>query len=90
MHYFASVSLADEAGFTLANFFAQSEFLLNSHWLATFFEVKEVGSNPTFYSFQSKEIILYEKIFKWKTSFKIRYVNNDFVNFIQISTASCI
>ena len=77
MHYFASVSLADETGFPLANFFAQSKFLLNSHWLVTFFEVKEVGSNPTFYCFRSKKVILYEKIFKWK-------------NFFQISTASCI
>ena len=30
------------------------------------------------------------KICKWKTSFKIKYVNKNFVNFIQISTASCI
>ena len=43
------------AGFSLANFFVQSDFLLNSHWLATFFEVKKVGSNPTFIVFERKK-----------------------------------
>ena len=65
-------------------------FLLNSHWLVTFFEVKKVGSNPTFYCFQTKKVASHEKTCKWKTSFKIKYVNKTFVNFIQISTASRI
>ena len=36
-------------------------FLLNSHWLATFFEVKKVGSNPTFYCFRTKKVASHEK-----------------------------
>ena len=61
----SSVSLADWAGFSLANFFVGSDFLLNSHWLETFFEVKKVGSNPTF-CFRTKKVTLYEKIRKGK------------------------
>ena len=62
-------------------------FLLNSHWLATFFEVKKVGSNRTFYCFRSKKVASYKKIRHWKTSFKIKFINKNCVNFIQISTA---
>ena len=41
-----------KAGFSLANFFDQSNFLQNFHLLATFVEVKKVGSNnPIFYCF---------------------------------------
>ena len=65
--------------FSLAPFFVQSNFLLNPHWLATFFEVKKVGSNPTFYCFWMKKAASLEKIRKWKTSFKIKYVNKNFV-----------
>ena len=46
-------------------------FLLNSHWLLTFFELKKLGSNPIFYCFRTKKVASYEKIRKWKTSFKI-------------------
>ena len=90
MHYFASISLADKAGFPLAIFCVRSNFLLNFHWLATFFKVKKVGSNLTFYCFRKKKVTSYEKIRKWKTSFKFKYVNKNFVNFIQVSTASRI
>ena len=90
MHYFSSVSLANSVGFPLTNFFIQSYFLLNSHWLVAFFEVRKVGFNPTFYCFLKKKVTLYEKNCKWETSFKIKYVKKDFVNFIQISTASRI
>ena len=55
-----------------------------------FFWSKKVGCNPTFYCFWTKKVTSYEKIRKWKTGFKIRYVNKNFVNFIQTSTASCI
>ena len=34
--------------------------LLNSNWLATFFEVRKIGSNPTFRCFR-KKIASYEK-----------------------------
>ena len=44
-----------KSGFSLANFFVQSYFLLNSHWFATFFEVKKVGSNPASYYFRTKK-----------------------------------
>ena len=37
-----------------------------------------------------KKVVSYEKIRKWKNSFKKKYVNKNFVNFIQISTASHI
>ena len=71
-------------------FFARSNFLLNSHWLAMFFTVKKVGFNTTFYFFRMKKVASYEKICKWKTSFiKIKYVNKNFVN-VQISTEYCI
>ena len=50
--------------FSLATFFIQSKFLLNFHWLATFFEVKKVGSNPTFYCFRMKKAASLEKIRK--------------------------
>ena len=76
--------------FHLRIFFVRSDFLLYSHWLATFFEVKKVGSNPTFYCFRTKKVASYEKICKGKTSFNIKYVNKNFVNFIEISTASCM
>ena len=76
--------------FHLRIFFVWSNFLLNSHLLATFFEVKKVGSNPTFYCFQTKKVVSSEKICKWKTSFNIKYVNKNFVNFIQRATASHI
>ena len=72
--FFASVSLADQAGFP-PNFYVQSESLLNSHWFATFIEAKEVESNPTLYYFRTKKVASYVKIRKWKTSFKIEYVN---------------
>ena len=76
--------------FHLRIFFVRSEFLLNSHWLATFFEVKKVGSNPTFYCFRAKKVASYKKFCKWKASFKIKYSNKYLVIFIQISTASRI
>ena len=53
------------------NFFARSDFLLNFHWLADFFEVKKEESNPTFYCFRTQRVASYGKIRKWKTSFKI-------------------
>ena len=65
---------------TTFHFFVQSNFLLNSLWLATFFKVKKVGSNPTFYCFRTTKVGLYEKIRKWKTSFNIKYVNKNFAN----------
>ena len=37
--------------FHLQIFSFEATFLLNSHWLATFFEIKKVRSNPTFYCF---------------------------------------
>ena len=37
-----------------------------------------------------KKVASYEKIHKQNTSFKIKYVNKNFVNFIQISIASRI
>ena len=74
--------------FHLRIFFVRSEFLLS--WLATFFEVKKVGSNPTFYCFRAKKVASYKKIRKWKASFKINYSNKYLVIFIQISTASRI
>ena len=46
-------------------------FLLSSHWLLTFFELKKLGSNPIFYCFRTKKVASNEKIRKWKTSFKI-------------------
>ena len=55
--------------------------MLNSHWLATFFEVKKIGSNPTFYCFQAKKVASYEKIRKWKTSVKIKYGDKNFCEF---------
>ena len=39
---------------------------------------------------RTKKVGSYEKIRKWKTSFKIKYVNKNFINFNQISTASRI
>ena len=48
--------------------------------LVTFFKVKKVGSNPTFYCFWTKEVASYEKNCKWKTSCKIKYVSKNFVN----------
>ena len=76
--------------FHLRIFSFEATFLLNSHWLATFFDIKKVGSNPTFYCFWKKKIASNEKICKWKTSFKIKYVNKNFVNFMQVSTTSHI
>ena len=38
---------------------------------------------------QLKPLASNEKVCKWKTSFKVIYVNKNFVNFIQIPTASC-
>ena len=85
-----AISFTDQAGVPLANYFVRSDFLLNSHWLATFLQSKKVESNPTFYCFGTKRGPSYEKICKWKSSFKfkIRYVNKNFVDFIQISSAS--
>ena len=48
--------------------------------LVTFFKVKKVGSNPTFYCFWTKKVASYEKNCKWKTSCKIKYVSKNFVN----------
>ena len=50
--------MANLAGFPLATFFVRSDFLLNSHWLATLLEVKKVGSNPTFDCFRTKKRLL--------------------------------
>ena len=69
-------------------FFEWGNFLLNSHWLVTIFKVKKVGSNSAFV-FKQKSLCIW-KICKWKTNFKIKYVNKNFVNFIQISTPTHI
>ena len=86
----ASVSLVDQAGFPLANFVVRSEFSVNSHWLATFFEINKSRIQSYFLLFSNEKGRFAWKIHKWKTSFKIKYVNKNFVNFIQISTASHI
>ena len=72
------------------NIFEWSNFLAKSHWLAAFLFLKKVGFNPTFYYFWTKKVASYEKTRKWKINFKFKYVNKNFVNFIQISTASRI
>ena len=54
--------------------------------VSNFFRSEKIKrSNPTFYYFRTKNVASYEKIRKRKTSVKIKYVNKNFVNFIQIS-----
>ena len=67
--------------FHLQIFSFKATFCVNSHWLATFFEVKKVESNPIFYCFRTKKVASYEKIRKWKVSFKIKYAIKNFCKF---------
>ena len=87
MHYFAPVSLADLAAFALANFFCSKGPFAEFSLVSDFFQSKKGKIKSYFYCFRTKKVASFEKIPKWKTSFKIKYVNKSFVNFIQISTA---
>ena len=48
---YTTLLLLASVSFSLVNLFIQGNFLLNPYWLATFFEVKKVESNLTFYCF---------------------------------------
>ena len=52
-----------KAVFPFQFFSYKATFLLDSHWIGTFFEVKRLRSNPAFYCFRMKKVALYEKKF---------------------------